>query len=48
MHEVIFSVFYDDYIIRESSIISTIKPLFIGSYEECITKLSKIKGVHYA
>ena len=45
MHEIIFSVFYDDYIIRESSILSTIKPLFIGTYDECTIKLSKIKGI---
>jgi hypothetical protein len=48
MHEIIYSVFYNDYIIRESLTISTIKPLFIGTHDECITKLLKIKGVYYA
>ena len=45
MHEIIFSIFYNDYIIRESLILSTIKPLFIGTYDECTAKLSRIKGI---
>jgi hypothetical protein len=43
MHEIIYSKFSDDYIIRECSIMSTVEPLFIGTYEECLIKLSKIK-----
>lgn len=44
MYEIIYSVFYNDYVIRDCSTISTVKPLFIGTLEECSIKLSKIKG----
>ena len=45
MYEIIFSVFSNDYIIRELCIFSTAKPLFIGTYDECVLKLLKIKGI---
>jgi len=47
MHEIIYSVFHNDYVIRDVfSVVSTIEPLFIGTYQECIIKLAKIKGAY--
>ena len=44
MHEIIFSYFFNRFIIREISKISTVKPVFIGTYDECIDQLPKYLG----
>jgi hypothetical protein len=41
MYEVIWSVFSNAYISRPVNITSTIKPLFIGSLDECGTYIVK-------
>ena len=44
MYEIIFSIFENKHIIRSCDILSTVKPLFIGTLEECNSKLSNFKG----
>jgi hypothetical protein len=39
MFEIIWSNFNDAYVIRKISTNSTIKPNFIGSYDECKNKI---------
>lgn len=41
MYEVIWSKFDDAYISRSVNIHSTIKPLFIGSLDECVSYIAK-------
>lgn len=35
MYEVIWSVFYDRYIVRSTENFSTVNPLFLGSEDQC-------------
>lgn len=46
MFEVIWSYFYDRYIVRPVSISTKITPLFVGSYDECVSYLTKCSP-HY-
>lgn len=41
MYEVIWSAFNDAYIARPMNIHSTIKALFVGSFDECVAYISK-------
>lgn len=37
MYEVIWSVFSNCYVLRPANMYSTVKPLFIGTRDECAT-----------
>lgn len=43
MFEVIFSVFHDAHIMRPITTNSTIRPLFIGTFDECAKYLSNCR-----
>jgi len=43
MYEIIFSIFENKHIVRPC-ILSTVKPLFIGTLEECNSKLLNFRS----